>query len=82
MSRANPFLTDTNPITGDPMGATTAADRIKMVRGFSRDQCNQARQLPDLAVTVQAAVAKRVRELERQRAREWRDSGIHRMGTG
>lgn len=56
-------MTGKNPITGTPMGAVTVADRVAMVRQFTREQCMQAQALPGLGAGVQAAVARRLRQL-------------------
>lgn len=63
MSRPDPFMTSTNPVTGTPMGAVTVGDRLAMVRRFTREQCMQAQALPGLQASVQAAVARRLRQL-------------------
>jgi hypothetical protein len=76
-------MTDTNPITGEPMGAWTAEDRISLVRGFDREQCLAALNLPNLQATVRAAVAKRIRLLEANRYAELSaGGGVQRSGTG
>ena len=71
----DPFMTGLNPITGGPIGAVDVASRIKMVQAFNRNQCMQAMQLPDLQETVRAAVARRLRHLERA-------GQVARSGTG
>lgn len=64
MSRPDPFMTGTNPITGDPMGAVTADDRKRMARNFNRQQCMDALAMPRLQTTVRAVVARRLRVLQ------------------
>lgn len=78
----NPFLDSTNPITGEPMGAVTAQDRIEMVRGFGIDECQQALLLPDLQITVHAALAKRLRLLNSNRYAALQAGGVEGSGTG
>ncbi len=42
-----------------------AQDRITRVKRFDRTQCQAALALPDLQKTVQAAICKRMRQLEK-----------------
>ena len=71
MSRPDPFMAGTNPITGGPMGAVSVQDRIAMVRGFDRSQCMQAQALTTLQASVQAAVARRLRQLQAEADAEY-----------
>lgn len=80
MSRPDPFMTAVNPITGTPMGAVTVADRIAMVRTFTRRQCMQALALPNLSASVQAAVSRRLRKLQADHTAAFRSA--QRSGTG
>ena len=74
MSSLGPFATETHPEFGE-IGTTDVAGRIEMVKQFDRDQCMRAMQMPSLQATVRAAVARRLRQLER-------DGQIARSGTG
>lgn len=62
-----PFATGSHPVYGE-IGATDAASRIQMVRRFGREQCIQALGMSHLQTTVRAAVARRLRQIERERA--------------
>lgn len=57
-----PFRTGYLPGYGS-YGATSAGDRIRMVKKFGPEECQQALQLPDLQATVRQAVERRQRKL-------------------
>ena len=65
MSSLGPFATETHPEFGE-IGTTDVAGRIQMVKEFDRDQCMQAMQMSELQATVRAAVARRLRRIERE----------------
>lgn len=68
-NRLGPFQRGTNPHTGEPMGVVSTDDRRQMVRGFTREQCEEALQLPGLQRTVRQAVERRLRLLQREKER-------------
>lgn len=61
----NPFLTNIRNFQGERVAALDAMERIRMVERFNAYECEQASKVPDLQATVETAIAKRLRKLER-----------------
>lgn len=66
MTDSNPFNTARNPMTGAPMGATSAEERQQMVPRFNAQQCRDALALPGLQQTVEIALRRRLAHIEAQ----------------
>lgn len=60
-NRLGPFATGT--YNGQAVGKVTAEERIGMVRGFDREQCEEALRVDGLQATVRKAVERRLRAL-------------------
>lgn len=67
-STLGPFATGKHD--GHEVGHVDAQSRIALVRGFDRKQCLAALQLKHLQSTVRAAVARRIRQIERETLQE------------
>ncbi|MFP4131289.1 MAG: hypothetical protein ACLFVF_04135 [Thiohalospira sp.] len=63
---SNPFETERNPFTGEPMGATSAEDRLEMVPRFTAQECRDALALPGLQKAVANALRRRLTHIEAQ----------------
>jgi hypothetical protein len=58
-----PFITGR---FGDTVyGAVSVDDRVRMVRGFTTEQCLQALRMPNLQTSVREAVERRMRKLSK-----------------
>lgn len=68
MTDSNPFNTARNPITGQPMGATSVEERLNRVPRFTAQQCRDALALPGLQKTVADALRRRLTHIEAQEA--------------
>lgn len=68
MSNNNPFKAGFH--AGVQTYYCTAEDRVRMVSGFDRAQCNDALQLPHLQKTVLSAVQRRLRHLDKIAAQQ------------
>lgn len=66
-------MTDSNPFfafesNGQRFYHLVAYDRISCVKKFDRAQCDAALLMPDLQKTVEQAVRRRIRQLDRGKA--------------
>lgn len=72
IARVEPLWDRTNPfksivVNGKQLYTVTADDRVRMVAKFTEAQCHAALQVDGLQKTVTTAVARRLRQLSKQR---------------